>query len=73
MTDDREPKGEGVSHGEQRCDFCGEVVPRVQRIALDGDYERLRTPHAVQFAAPAPLLYESSGQPAQLVLAMPEE
>ena len=52
MTDDREPKGEGVSHGEQRCDFCGETVPRVQRIALDGDYERLRTPHAVHFACP---------------------
>ena len=52
MTDNREPEGEGVSHGEQHCDFCGETVPRVQRIALDGDYERLRTPHAVQYACP---------------------
>jgi hypothetical protein len=33
-----------------RCDFCGEVVGRVQRIALDGDYERLRTPHRVLYA-----------------------
>jgi len=33
-----------------RCDFCGEVVPRVRRIALDGAYDRLRTPHRVQYA-----------------------
>ena len=33
-----------------RCDFCGEVVARVRRIALDRDYERLRTPHKVQYA-----------------------
>ena len=33
-----------------RCDFCGAQVPRVRRIALDGDYERLRTPHKVQYA-----------------------
>ena len=52
MTADHERGGEGVSHGEQHCDFCGETVPRVQRIALDGDYERLRTPHAVQYACP---------------------
>jgi hypothetical protein len=32
------------------CDFCGEDVSSVRRIALDGEYERLRTPHAVQFA-----------------------
>ena len=40
-----EADGQGV-----RCDFCGEVVDRVRRIALDGDYERLRTPHQVQYA-----------------------
>ena len=33
-----------------RCDFCGEVVPRVRRIALDGDYERLQTRHVVRYA-----------------------
>ena len=33
-----------------RCDFCGEHVSRVRRIALDRDYERLRTPHRVQYA-----------------------
>lgn len=33
-----------------RCDFCGEHVSRVRRIALDRDYERLRTPHKVQYA-----------------------
>ena len=35
-----------------RCDFCGKQVPRVRRIALDRDYERLQTPHVVQYACP---------------------
>lgn len=33
-----------------RCDFCGEEVTTVRRIALDRGYERLRTPHRVQYA-----------------------
>jgi hypothetical protein len=32
------------------CDFCGETVARVRRVALDRDYDRLQTPHAVQYA-----------------------
>ncbi len=32
------------------CDFCGQQVASVRRVALDGDYERLRTPHQVQYA-----------------------
>lgn len=36
-----------------RCDFCGATVPRVRRVALDGDYERLRTPHRPLYACPA--------------------
>jgi len=47
MSDLEAPSERGV-----RCDFCNEVVPCVRRIALDGDYERLRTPHAVQYACP---------------------
>jgi hypothetical protein len=35
-----------------RCDFCGKQVPRVRRVALDQGYERLQTPHAVQYACP---------------------
>jgi hypothetical protein len=35
-----------------RCDFCDKHVPRVRRVALDRDYERLQTPHAVQYACP---------------------
>lgn len=50
--DSRAMEGEALSHGEQRCDFCRERVPRVRRIALDGDYERLRTPHTVRYACP---------------------
>jgi len=34
------------------CDFCQIWVTSVRRVALDGDYERLTTPHAVQYACP---------------------
>ena len=37
----------------RRCDLCGDVVATVRRVALHGDYERLRTPHAVQYACPS--------------------
>lgn len=32
------------------CDFCHEVVASVRRVALDREYERLRTPHAVMYS-----------------------
>lgn len=32
------------------CDFCGEEVRSVRRVALDADYERLRTPHRERYA-----------------------
>ena len=32
------------------CDFCQNRVASVRRVALDGKYERLTTPHAVQYA-----------------------
>jgi hypothetical protein len=41
------PPDEG---GPLRCDFCGEPAPVVRRVALDRGYERLQTPHAVQYA-----------------------
>lgn len=34
------------------CDFCGDVVPNVRRVALDGAYDRIRTPHKEQYACP---------------------
>ncbi len=40
----------GKAPSGMRCDFCGKRVERVRRVALDGDYERLQTPHAVQYA-----------------------
>jgi hypothetical protein len=43
----RESGGEAL-----HCDFCGSRVPRVRRVALDGDYERLQTPHRVRYACP---------------------
>ncbi|MDX1649849.1 MAG: hypothetical protein R3263_08335 [Myxococcota bacterium] len=35
-----------------RCDFCGEVVPTVRRVAVDAGYERLQTPHKELYACP---------------------
>jgi len=35
-----------------KCDFCKQTVPSVRRVALDGEYERLRTPHAVMYSCP---------------------
>ena len=35
-----------------RCDFCGALVPQVRRVALDRGYDRLQTPHPVQYACP---------------------
>jgi hypothetical protein len=35
------------------CDFCGETVDSVRRVALDGEYDRLRPPHRVRFACPS--------------------
>ena len=43
-----DPESVGVS-----CDFCGEIVTSVRRVALDGDYDRLRKPHQVQYACPS--------------------
>ena len=54
-SEGRRPEGpeepEGAGRGF-RCDFCGATVPRVRRVALDQGYERLQTPHAVQYACP---------------------
>jgi hypothetical protein len=46
-SQDREPSPE---EAPQRCDFCGDPSATVRRIALDHDYERLRTPHREQYA-----------------------
>ena len=35
------------------CDFCGEEVLAVRRVALDADYERLRTPHQERYSCEA--------------------
>lgn len=53
-----EPRALGSSAADETvggfvCDFCGASVSRVRRIALDRDYERLQTPHNVQYACEA--------------------
>jgi hypothetical protein len=35
------------------CDFCGERVASVRRVALDQGYERLQTPHKERYACPS--------------------
>jgi hypothetical protein len=35
------------------CDFCGERVASVRRVAIDAGYERLQTPHKERYACPA--------------------
>ena len=46
----QEPHGDAESGF--RCDFCGLEVASVKRVALDGEYERLRTPHNPRYACP---------------------
>ena len=47
---DAAPEGDGEP---LRCDFCGKQAPRVRRVALDGQYDRLQRPHQVQYACDA--------------------
>lgn len=42
------PKSVGL-----RCDFCGEPVASVRRVALDQNYDRLQTPHHELYACPS--------------------
>jgi len=39
-------------HRGMRCDFCGQGVPLVRRVAVDAGYERLQTPHKELYACP---------------------
>ena len=52
-----EPVAEDAPQGEAesplRCDFCAQEAPRVRRVALDGQYDRLQKPHQVQYACDA--------------------
>ena len=57
MTDaerdlEAEAAGEGATPSVMACDFCQREVPSVRRVALDGEYERLQTPHAVMYSCP---------------------
>ena len=47
------PTPEATPPEPLRCDFCGDEVPSVRRIALDAEYERLRTPHWERYACSA--------------------
>ena len=45
QADETGKEGAGMS-----CDFCGRTVASVRRVALDGEYDRLRPPHRVRYA-----------------------
>ena len=44
------PPPDTPAEARLRCDFCGELVAAVRRVALDEDYERLQTPHKERYA-----------------------
>jgi len=44
---------EGSGRVGLRCDFCGEQVTSVRRVAIDQDYDRLQTPHRELYACPS--------------------
>lgn len=46
------PSGDAEVQAEPglRCDFCGALVARVRRVALDRDYDRLQAPHQARYA-----------------------
>ncbi len=50
MTESRQQPESTETPEGIRCDFCGEIVSSVRRVALDEDYERLRTAHREQYA-----------------------
>ncbi len=47
MTETRTAEPAGM-----RCDFCGETVASVRRVAIDEGYDRLLKPHKEQYACP---------------------
>jgi hypothetical protein len=53
MADQARSDTGDLVRGGLRCDFCGQQVTTVRRIALDRGYERLRTPHVERYACPA--------------------
>lgn len=51
-TGPESPRGDTES-GEptgQRCDFCGDLVQSVRRVALDVEYDRLQKAHKEQYS-----------------------
>lgn len=45
-----DPGAQAPGEPGRRCDFCGSRVAAVRRVALDGDYDRLQTPHRELYA-----------------------
>ena len=39
--------------GRRRCDFCGDRVASVRRVALDREYDRLQKAHTERYACAA--------------------
>ena len=52
MLGDEANASDGEKQAPLRCDFCGETVSSVRRVALDQDYDRLQKPHRELYACP---------------------
>ncbi len=53
MTEELQSAGTSPNAPGMRCDFCGQTVARVRRIALDSGYDRLQVRHAERYACGA--------------------
>ena len=57
MSEESQAQNTTVAAGSRsvglHCDFCGEQVTSVRRIAIDQDYDRLQTPHRELYACSA--------------------
>lgn len=53
MTNPSKADSGGAAASARRCDFCGDEVVAVRRVALDHDYDRLQKAHREQYACAA--------------------
>lgn len=48
-----DPPSSTFEDAGRRCDFCGDVVASVRRVALDQEYDRLQKAHQEQYSCAA--------------------
>lgn len=50
LADLASPGDETLPEGSRRCDFCGDLVSSVRRVALDREYDRLQKAHQERYS-----------------------